>query len=59
MTKYKQLYIAVNEMMVRLGIDGEISTREPETDAVMNALFEIDGGTYNPEIELTDNPVEP
>ena len=45
---YEQLYDAVNEMLARLGCDGFISTRASQVNAVMNALFNIDGGEYKP-----------
>lgn len=40
------LYRAVHLMMARLGADGEIDTRAPEVDAVMDAMHEYDGGQY-------------
>ena len=42
--KLESLYTAVNNMMARLGADGEISTRHEAVDAVMGALHRIDGG---------------
>ena len=51
MNKAQQLYIAINEMMLKIGIDGEISTRDREADAVMSALYELDGGIYNEKID--------
>ena len=43
----KPLYIAINEMMAVLGAEGEINTRHEKTEAVMNALYELDDGVYD------------
>ena len=40
-----KLYAVADEMMAQLGCDGVITTDHWLTDAVMNALFDIDGGT--------------
>jgi hypothetical protein len=40
------LYHAVNQMMARLGHEGEIAADDPMCTAVMDALRAIDGGTY-------------
>lgn len=45
-SKLYALYQAVHLMMARLGADGEIDTRAPEVDAVMDAMHEYDGGQY-------------
>lgn len=37
------LYTAVNEMMAHLGCAGEIDTRHPAVDAVMQALRTVEG----------------
>lgn len=42
--KFHALYDSVNAMMLPLGAQGEITTRHPAVDAVMNALHDIDGG---------------
>lgn len=51
MNKYKQLYIAANELMAKIGRDGEINAHQDEVGAVMNALFDIDGGAYDPTLD--------
>ena len=45
--KFKQLYIAINKMMMHLGADGEINTRAVEVLDVMSALKELDGGVFD------------
>ena len=42
--KTDALYFAVNDMMAHLGAYGEIDPTGDIADAVMNALFDIDGG---------------
>jgi len=44
--KYENLYIAINELFLKLGAEGSVSTRDKEADNVMDALYEIDGGVY-------------
>ncbi len=44
--KIKELYIAVNEMMAIMGAEGEVTTRDISSDRVMNALHEMDDGSY-------------
>ena len=44
---WKTLYCTVNEMMMRLGADGEINAQQTEAENVMSALAEIDGGVYD------------
>lgn len=46
------LYHTVNEMMAQLGAKGEITTRSPLVDDVMNALHDIDGGIYQDKMVL-------
>jgi ParB/RepB/Spo0J family partition protein len=45
--KWVALYHSVNLMMSRLGADGEINARQSEVENVMDALYQIDGGSYN------------
>ena len=45
--KFKALYIAINEMMIKLGMYGEITTRANEVLDVMSALRELDGGVFD------------
>jgi hypothetical protein len=45
--KWKNLYHAVNKMMIKLGAEGEIRPRNTEPEEVMDALYLIDGGVYN------------
>jgi len=44
------LYVAVNEMMVVLGANGQITNRDNVVNRVMDALYDIDGGVYDPDI---------
>jgi hypothetical protein len=44
---WAELYHAVNKMMLRLGVDGEINAQQAEAENVMTALHGIDGGRYN------------
>ena len=46
--KLLNLYVKVNEMMSFLGMEGEITTRSPFVDEVMDALYNIDDGEYLP-----------
>ncbi len=43
---YKNLYIAVNEMLAELGAKGTITTKHNTVSDVMSALHDIDGGEY-------------
>ena len=45
--RFKNLYIAINEMMAILGADGEISTDQVIVEDVMFSLKQIDGGTFD------------
>ena len=45
--KFKQLYVTINKMMIRLGAEGEINTRAVEVLDVMSALKELDGGVFD------------
>ena len=42
----KKLYVAVNEMLKELGLNGEITTTDDKVCEVMNVLYEMDGGVY-------------
>jgi hypothetical protein len=41
------LYKAINELMMQMGIDGEVSTTSDKAEAVMDALWDVDGGVYD------------
>lgn len=43
------LYIAVNEMMDRVGATGKVESLDPETGNVMDALHDLDGGVFKQE----------
>lgn len=45
--KFKALYIAANELMMKIGIDGQISIRDPRCNRLMDALAGLDGGEYD------------
>ena len=52
--KFDTLYAAANALMVEIGMDGEVDTGNPKIVAVMDALYEIDGGTpLTPNAALT------
>ena len=44
------LYVAANELMARMGADGEANTQQKESGDLMGALFELDDGAYDPEL---------
>jgi len=44
------LYKAINELMMQMGIDGQVSTTSEKAEAVMNALWDLDGGVYDVEV---------
>lgn len=44
--KVVALYRTVNQVMLVLGMYGEISRRDDRVSAVMDALYDIDGGVY-------------
>ncbi len=53
----KSLYIAVNELMCRMGVDGEVNTQQDVSCSVMDTLFELDDGVYEWErVEQTLTP---
>ena len=56
--KIKTLYVAVNELMSKLGADGEIHAQTKEAGDVMDALYEIDGGGYNSDISFETRRIE-
>lgn len=51
-----RLYHAVNLMMAVVCSEGEIHNRTKETEEVMAALAEIDGGTYAPAVPVESPP---
>jgi len=51
------LYKAINELMMQMGIDGEVSTTSDKAEAVMSALWEVDGGVYD-EVEFDTRLME-
>lgn len=58
MNKAQQLYIAVNELMAKLGCDGEVNAHQKEATDVMNALWGIDRGCpdYNINPDVLNEP---
>jgi len=42
--KYDKLYLAVNQLMATIGANGEVDSDHEDVSAVMDALFDIDGG---------------
>ena len=44
--RWRALYETVNQMMAALGAYGEISRKDDRAQAVMDALHDLDGGTY-------------
>ncbi len=55
--EFRNLYIAINEMMAELGAKGEITTRNSLVTDVMNALHEIDDGVYDVKRVFGDNKI--
>jgi len=49
MDKFKPLYMAINEMMCEIGATGQIDIENPLVNAVMNELYELDGGVHDAE----------
>ena len=47
--KLRVLYERVNDLMAILGAEGQINTEFEEVRAVMDALYELDGGVYDTE----------
>ena len=45
--RFRELYVALNEMLAILGADGEVNTRQMTVINVMEALAEIDGGEFD------------
>jgi len=44
------MYVAANELMAKLGADGEINAQQDESGNLMDALFDIDDGAYDQEL---------
>jgi predicted acyltransferase len=44
--KYAELYRAINELMAYMGKYGSAAARGDRAQAVMDALYKIDGGQY-------------
>jgi len=44
------LYMAINELMMEMGIEGEVSSTSEKAEDVMSALYELDGGVYDVEV---------
>jgi len=47
MKDWASLYHAINSLMTQLMVDGEVRSGDEVANAVMIALFEIDGGIYD------------
>ena len=45
--EWVRLYHAINQLMLKLAIAGSVRIGEFESEAVMGALHEIDGGEWN------------
>ncbi len=52
--RFKPLYIAINHLMIRLGAEGEITTRATEVSDVMHALKELDDGVFDVDAVFDD-----
>ena len=50
--KYKKLYSLVNNLMAKVGCDGEIEINTESTIVceMMDALFDIDGGLFDEDL---------
>jgi hypothetical protein len=42
-----ELYHAVNQMVLEIGENGGVTSKDDVFNRVMDALYEIDGGVYN------------
>lgn len=47
MKDWASLYHAINGLMTQLMVDGEVGSGDEVANAVMIALYEIDGGIYD------------
>ncbi len=47
MKDWASLYHAINGLMTQLMVDGEVKSGDEVANAVMIALYEIDGGIYD------------
>lgn len=54
LNRFKQLYITINKMMMKLGAEGEIGTRAVEVLDVMDALKELDGGVFDVDVAFKE-----
>ena len=45
--KLINLYIKVNKLMLKVGSEGYVASKDNESDDVMSALFDLDGGEYS------------
>ena len=45
--EWVELYHAVNQMVLEIGENGGVTSKDDVFNRVMDALYEIDGGVYN------------
>lgn len=45
--KFKRLCIAANNLVNRIGMEGEITAHADEVHQVMNRLYDLDGGVFD------------
>ena len=45
--KLINLYIKINKLMMKVGSEGYVTSKDNEADDVMGALFDLDGGEYS------------
>jgi hypothetical protein len=45
--KFKNLYMATNELLAIIGMEGEIDSRHEKVADAMEALFALDEGVYD------------
>ena len=45
--RFKELYIAINKLLIKIGSEGEATSQDPETNNVMSALYDLDEGEFD------------
>lgn len=59
LTKLVNIYHAINELLMPLGMNGEITTRATEVDKLMAVLREFDNGEYLQNLTVNYLEVKP
>lgn len=53
------LYHRANELSAQVVLHGSADCRSAAFEELMNALYDIDGGEYDPEFNPIDQPLKP